>query len=136
MIRKEPKIFDVNLADEYFFLNPKALNITSNKDLYSFCNAQTTVKKQNLRRRKKERKAKTIVSDPPEEKSRSGRKKLTWDYIEKLIVDGLEDNPGNIPLIRTASEFYLKVSSKKEILEDDIDMEALKQIGIKISDSE
>lgn len=58
MIQKELKKFDINLADEYFLLNPKALNITSNKDLYSFCNAQTKVQKQNLRRRKNNSKKK------------------------------------------------------------------------------
>ena len=134
MIQKALKKFDINLADEYFLLNPKALKITSNKKLYSFCNAQTKVQKQNLRRRKKQLKEKVIVSNPPEEKS-LGRKKLTEEYIENLIVDGLESNPGNAQLIGKATEFYLKISSKKETLDDDLDMELLKKIGIKISDS-
>ena len=39
MIQNDDKKFNVDLADEFFLLYPKALNITSNKNLYTFCNA-------------------------------------------------------------------------------------------------
>lgn len=131
MIQKKEETFNINLADEYFLLYPKALNITSNKKLYSFCHASTDVHKQNLRRKKKQIKEKKNVSNNKGEKSRVGGvhgqasanrpnsgddsipKKLTEEYIENLIREGLDDNPGNVQLIGKAVDFFVKVKTDK-----------------------
>ena len=64
-------------------------------------------------------------STPP-----SYNKKLTEEYIEQLIVQGLEDNPGNIPLIGRTTEFFIKVKSKTSEMEEDMDISELLKFGV------
>lgn len=56
--------------------------------------------------------------------------KLTEKYLEKLIVDGLKANPGNVQLIGKATEFYLKVLIKSDTMENEMDIEELLKLGI------
>ena len=56
--------------------------------------------------------------------------KLTSDYLEKRLIDALGQQPNNANLIGKAIDFYLKVRVKSDLIEDDIDMEALKRSGI------
>ena len=147
MIQNNDKKFNVDFADEFFLLYPDALNITSNKKLYTFCNASTDVHKQNLRRRKKQIKEKKIVSLPEAIQNMVDQKpmelkgsiivhpdgtsqKLTEEFIEGLIVDGLEDNPGNIQLIGKATDFFIKVKTdKKEGTKQLLDMEGFLKLA-------
>jgi len=62
--------------------------------------------------------------------STSSPTKLSAEYIEKHLMEALDKQPGNANLIGKATEFYLKVLIKSDAMEDDIDMEALKNIGI------
>ena len=56
--------------------------------------------------------------------------RLSSDDLEKRLLMALEINPHNANLLRTAIDFYLKVMIKSDSMEDEIDMEALKRIGI------
>ena len=56
--------------------------------------------------------------------------RLSSDDLEKRLLMALEINPNNPNLLRTAIDFYLKVMIKSDSMEDEIDMEALKRIGI------
>ena len=154
MIQKEQEKFNINLADEFFLLHPKALNITSNKKLYSFCHASTDVHKQNLRRRKKQIKEKKVVSlpeaiqntvdqKPPDftngvlVKPDGTSKKLTEECIENLIRDGLDDNPKNVQLIGKATDFFIKVKTdKKEGTKQLLDMEGFLKLAEERKSSE
>ena len=60
----------------------------------------------------------------------STRKKLTEEYIEQLIIQGLEDYPGNVQLIGKATEFFIKVKSKTSEMEEDMDISELLKNGI------
>lgn len=113
MIQKEQKIYNVDLADEFFLLYPKALNITSNKNLYSFCNASTDVHKQNLRRRKKQIKEKKIVSLPEAIQNMVDQKPM--DLTKAIVVypDGTskklsEVMKDEIPGEKKLSEIYIE----------------------------
>jgi len=64
------------------------------------------------------------------------KRTLTKEYIEQLICDGLESNPGNANLIGKAVEFYIKIKGNTTTIEDDIDMEVLKEIGLNLSISD
>ena len=119
--------FNKTLIDIAVITNPNV----KNKVLYELSNAITDNQKTIIRKRKAKIKKGT---KPPGKKSPgvSGKKKLTEEFIEQLIVDGLEANPGNVQLIGKATEFYIKVKNKVSEIEDNIDMEALKEIGINI----
>ena len=55
---------------------------------------------------------------------------LSADYLEKCLTEALEINPNNPNLLRTAIEFWIKIKGKTDAIDDDFDMEVLKQIGI------
>ena len=81
---------------------------------------------------------KTKSNKKPDTKTKGGgsstppstHKKLTEEYIEDLIVQGLEDYPGNIQLIGKATEFFIKVKSKTSEMEEDMDISELLKNGI------
>ena len=98
----------------------------------SFCNSFYLQKKVPLTTPTKT-KSKTKTISPQEGISNGGpltKTKLSAEYIEKCLMVALENNPGNPNLIRTATDFYLKILIKSDTMEDEIDMEALKNIGI------
>ena len=55
---------------------------------------------------------------------------LSADYLEKCLTAALKEHPDNPNLLRTAIEFFIKIKGKEDAIDDDFDMEALKQIGI------
>jgi len=55
---------------------------------------------------------------------------LSADYLEKCLTAALIKNPGNPNLLRTAIDFFIKIKGKSDDIDDDFDMEVLKQIGI------
>ena len=122
-----------NKFDKYLMDKPFIKDIeTKNKVLYEISNAITDNQKTIIRKRKASLLAKIkkgTISPGPKS---PGKKKLTEKYIEELIYDGLENNPGNVQLIGKATDFFIKVIGKKDEMEDEIDMEKLKEIGIVI----
>ena len=60
---------------------------------------------------------------------------LTAEYLEKCLTSALAEHPDNPNLLRTAIEFFIKIKGKNDSIDDDIDMEVLKQIGISLSNS-
>lgn len=60
--------------------------------------------------------------------------KLSAEGLEKLIIAALNEQPNNANLLGKAIEFFIKVKGKSETIEDDLDMEALKKIGIITAD--
>ena len=60
---------------------------------------------------------------------------LSSEDLEKRIVDALNTQPNNAQLLGKAIEFFIKVKSKTETMDTDLDMELLKEIGLKITDS-
>jgi UDP-2,3-diacylglucosamine pyrophosphatase LpxH len=119
--------FDKKLAEKEIRTNPKA----KNKALYALSNAITDNQKTIVRKLKAKLKKGTKIISPPGNND-SKTKKLTEEFIENLIIKGLEDNPGNVQLIGKATEFFIKVKGKATEMEDEIDMEKLKEIGIVI----
>ena len=64
--------------------------------------------------------------------------KITEDMLEKAILDWLNKN---IPkskenAIRAAVDFFIKIKNKTDTMDEDLDMEALKKIGIISKDSD
>ena len=55
---------------------------------------------------------------------------LSADYLEKCLTTALKEHPGNPNLLRAAIEFWIKIKGKTDAIDDDFDMEVLKQIGI------
>ena len=144
MIQKK---FNVNFVDEYFKVNPSSLNIKSNKDLYIYCYAETDAQKQNVRRRKKQIKENKVVSNndkkasddagekdetrPSNLSSNSNPgKKLSEEFLENIIRDGLDDNPNNVQLIGKAVDFFVKVKTdKKEGTKQMLNMEGFLKLA-------
>ena len=119
--------YNINLVREYLkqHSNPK------NKELYLYCFATTQSQKQCVRRKKLELQKKII---PPGSTSKTT--KLSADYLEKCLTEALAINPNNPNLLRTAIEFFIKIKGKTDKLDDDLDMEVLKAIGVKITASD
>jgi len=61
--------------------------------------------------------------------------KIDVEAIEKALLELLNSGVVTPQVVKNMIDFYLKIGSKKEVLEEDIDMEVLKQIGIEITDS-
>ena len=55
---------------------------------------------------------------------------LSADYLEECLTAALKEHPDNPNLLRTAIEFFIKIKGKSDAIDDDLDMEVLKQIGI------
>ena len=66
--------------------------------------------------------------------SSSGNKskttKLSSDDLERRLINALDSQPNNANLLGKAIDFFLKVKSKTDAIEEDLDMEALKRIGL------
>ena len=60
--------------------------------------------------------------------------KLSAEDLEKRIVAALNSQPNNANLLGKAIEFFIKIKGKSETIDDDVDMEALKKIGIITAD--
>lgn len=60
--------------------------------------------------------------------------KLSSEDLEKRIVTALNTQPNNAQLLGKAIEFFIKVKGKSETIDEDLDMEALKDIGIITAD--
>ena len=111
--------FDKSQIRKQLIINPN----TKNSVLYELSNAITDNQKTIIRKFKAKIKKGTV---PPNKKPL----KLTEEYIEQLIINGLEANPGNIQLIGKATEFFIKVKDKASGMEEEIDMEAFRRIGL------
>jgi len=84
-----------------------------------------------VNKKEKTQSTKNLIS--PQEGNSNGAPlttRLSSDDLEKRLLMALEVNPNNPNLLRTAIDFYLKVMIKSDSMEDEIDMEALKRIGI------
>lgn len=57
-------------------------------------------------------------------------KKLSSEDLENRIVAALNKQPTNAQLLGKAIEFFIKVKGKEEEIDESIDMEALREIGI------
>ncbi len=115
-------IYDLSQLKAYLKKYPNA----SNNDLYDLCSATTKSQKSSVR--KKKQRLLVINSDTdPNEKIAS----LTPDSVEKLIIDKL-NNKSTIPdaHIRMALDHVIKLKITSDEVDENIDMEALKQIGI------
>jgi len=115
-------IFDKSPIRKQLIINPK----TKNKVLYELSNAITNNQKTIIRKLKAKILKGTII--PPGNSSKG--KKLTEEFIEQLIVAGLEANPGNVQLIGKATEFFIKVKDKASEMEEEIDIKELLTSGI------
>ena len=97
----------------------------------SFCNSFYLQKKVPLITTKKPKSTKKLIS--PQEGVTAGdplKTKLSAKDLEKRLTIALDNNPGNANLLRTAIEFFIKIKGKTDAIDDDLDMEVLKQIGI------
>lgn len=97
----------------------------------SFCNSFYLQKKRPLATPKKTKSNKKPI--PSQEGDSAGvplTTKLSAEYLEKCLTEALKINPNNPNLLRTAIEFFIKIKGKTDAIEDDLDMEVLKQIGI------
>jgi len=102
-----------------------------NKQLYDICNAETNSQKSGVRRKKitlLKRKSGTGTPGPMQ--------KLSSEDLEKRIVDALNRHPDNAQILGKAIEFFIKVKAKTDTMEGELDMELLKEIGLKITDSD
>ena len=114
------KIIKTKYIREYLIDHPKA----KNKDLYLFFEANTDKQKGIIRKIKNRIDKKKKVSNIPPGDNSPGDK-LTSEYIEKLIKDGLDDDPKNIQLIGKAVDFFVKVKTdRKEGTKQLLNMEA------------
>ncbi len=121
------KKFDVSLIEKSVKANPNV----KNKLLYELSNAITDNQKTIVRKKKAKLKK---VQNPPEENS-SGRKytKINSVTIEAVLLEGANTGNTNLAnLARCMIDFFVKIKGKTDEIEDDIDMEALKEIGINI----
>lgn len=118
--------FDKYLIDKPFIINNK----TKNKVLYEISNATTDNQKTVIRKRKRSllEKIKKGTINPPGDKSK--RKKLSSDDLERRLINALDSQPNNANLLGKAIDFFIKVKSKSESMEEDFDMEALKRLGV------
>ena len=118
------KAYSIDLVETYLKDHPNP----KNKDLYSYCNATTTSQKQCVRRKKLQLQKEII---PPVIKKKFT--KINSVTIEAVLLEGA--NTGNTSLANLARcmiDFFVKIKGKTDEIEDDIDMEALKEIGINI----
>jgi len=106
---------------QYLKDNPNA----KNPELYSICNAKNNSQKSGVRRKKQTILKRRFGTDSSDEIT-----SLTPESIEKLIKDKL-NRKSNIPdtQIRMALDFLIKLKVT-DTMEEDFDMEALKEIGI------
>ena len=96
------------------------------------CKEKFYIGAQNTQKEPKKTSSKKKKNSPQEGNSNGAplTTRLSSDDLEKRLLMALEVNPNNPNLLRTAIDFYLKVMIKSDSMEDEIDMEALKRIGI------
>lgn len=70
----------------------------------------------------------TLTPPPPTE----GIEELSSEALEKRLVDALNAQPNNAILLGKAIEFFIKVKGKIDTIDDDIDMDVLREIGINL----
>jgi len=115
--------YSLDPLSEYLKTHPNA----KNKELYDICNATTNSQKTGVRRKKGTLlKRRNNDTKPPEIID-----SLTSENLEKIIVNSINgDNSIKESKIRLAVDYFIKVKGKTEEIEDNIDMEALREIGI------
>ncbi len=119
-IEYNPESLETYLKD-----NPNA----KNKALYEYCHATTDAQKGYIRKKKSRLQNKKTQSKKPEEVREITS--LTPASVEKLIIDKL-NNKSTISdaHIRMALDHVIKLKIKSDEIDENIDMEALKAIGI------
>ena len=55
---------------------------------------------------------------------------LSSNDLEQRLIMALDSQPNNANLLGKAIDFFIKVKNKSDSMEDEIDMEALKRVGI------
>lgn len=119
--------YSLDPLSQYLKEHPNA----KNKELYNICHAETNSQKAGVRRKKGTLlKRKNSDTDLP-----GTMKKLSSEDLEKRIVAALNRHPDNAQILGKAIEFFIKVKAKTDTMESDLDMELLKEIGLKITDS-
>lgn len=107
----------------------------------TFNNVRTEWKKKQLKitknKGKKQKKRKNsqvpaINNNNDLDNSLKPIKKLTSDDLEKRLIIALNQQPNNANILRTAIDFFIKVKDKSDAMEEEIDMEKLREIGIAI----
>ena len=129
-IEYNPESLETYLKD-----NPNA----KNKALYEYCHATTNAQKGYIRKKKSRLQNKKTQGKKvglknfsiPGKKNDSEITSLTPASVEKLIIDKL-NNKSTISdaHIRMALDHVIKLKIKSDEIDENIDMEALKQIGI------
>ncbi len=122
-IEYNPESLETYLKD-----NPNA----KNKVLYEYCHATTDAQKGYIRKKKSRlQNKKTQGKKVPGKKNDNEITSLTPASVEKLIIDKL-NNKSTISdaHIRMALDHVIKLKIKSDEIDENIDMEALKQIGI------
>lgn len=122
--------YSLDPLSKYLKKHPNA----KNSELYNICNAETKSQKSTVRtkkgrllKRKSGAKSDTDLPGPME--------KLSSEDLEKRIVNALNRHPDNAQILGKAIEFFIKVKAKTDTMEGEVDMELLKEIGLKITDS-
>ena len=97
-------------------------------------------KKQTKKKQTPKKRAKPVIrkslSDVIKKKNiintSRGFTKINEDTIEKVLLEVINNGVLNATTVRCLVDFYIKMNVKDDVIEDDIDMEALKQIGLSI----
>ena len=127
-IEYNPESLETYLKD-----NPNA----KNKALYEYCHATTKAQKGYIRKKKSRlQNKKTQGKKVPGKKNDGEITSLTPASVEKLIIDKL-NNKSTISdaHIRMALDHVIKLKIKSDEIDENIDMEALKAIGVNIKNS-
>ena len=130
-IEYNPESLETYLKD-----NPNA----KNKALYEYCHATTKAQKGYIRKKKSRLQNKKTQGKIKQEilskKNDSEITSLTPASVEKLIIDKL-NNKSTISdaHIRMALDHVIKLKIKSDEIDENIDMEALKAIGVNIKNS-
>jgi len=134
MAQTDSEKYNPKLLEKYLKDYPEA----SNKDLYEECSAVTSSQKGYIRKKKSRLLNKNDSKgsiDPGIKKNLGPINILSAGILEQLICKRLNDAPTE-GLLRIALDFYTKVKGRLDTLDDDIDMEVLKEIGINLQNSE
>lgn len=124
MLQKTKETYSIDLVETYLKDHPNP----KNKDLYSYCNATTNSQKQCVRRKKLSLQK---IIDPPGPIKKFT--KINPETIEAVLLAGANTSDTKlVNLARAMIEFYIRIKGKTDEIEDKIDMEALKEIGINI----
>ena len=114
-------IFDKSPIRKQLIINPK----TKNKVLYELSNAITNNQKTIVRKLK----AKILKGTIPLNNNFS-TEHLTSEDLEKRIIQALNAQPNNANLLGKAIDFFIKVRDKKDVMEEELNMEGYLKLGI------